>query len=56
MTFLDSALAIGVLGGLFLLAYASIRGKDLIDILTEIRDIIKGKAEDIKDGGVVKYG
>ena len=38
----------GVLIGVFILAYAAIRQKDLTEILGEIRDLIKGKAEDAK--------
>jgi len=56
MTFVDTATAILVLIGIFILAYASIRHKDIPDILTDIKDAIKGRAEDIKDGDVIKYG
>ena len=55
MTITETATAILVLVGVFILAYASIRHKDIPDILTDIKDAIKGKAEDIKDGEI-KYG
>lgn len=56
MTITDTIITIAVLVGVFILAYASIRHKDIPEILADIRDAVKGKAEDIKDGGVIKYG
>ena len=49
MTFVDTLTSVGVLLGVFFLAYASIRHKDLTEIMVEIRDMIKGKVEDAKD-------
>ena len=56
MTFTETLTTILVLLGVFILAYSAIRHKDIPDILTDIKDAIKGKAEDIKDGDVIKYG
>ena len=55
MTITDTIVTIGVLIGVFILAYASIRHKDIPQILEDIRDAIKGKAEDIKDAGDIRY-
>ena len=49
MAFFDNIITILVLVGVFLLAYSAIRHKDIGDTLSEIRDFIKGKAEDVKD-------
>ena len=54
MSWTDTLITIIVLFGVFILAYASIRNKDMADILQEIKDLIKGKAEDAKE--VIKYG
>ena len=56
MTFTDTLTATLVLIGVFILAYAAIRHKDIPDILRDIKDAIKGKAEEVKDGGIIKYG
>ena len=46
----------GVLIGVFILAYASIRHKDLMEVVKEIRDILTGKIEDVKEkAGELKY-
>ena len=38
-----------VLIGMFFLAYSAIRQQGLLDTVKEIRDIIKGKYDDVKD-------
>ena len=38
-----------VLIGMFFLSYSSIRQQGLLDTVKEIRDIIKGKYDDVKD-------
>ncbi len=56
MTIGDTLITGGVLIGVFILAYASIRHKDIPDILREIRDAVQGKAEDVKSNlGEIKY-
>lgn len=56
MALTDTIITVLVLLGVFLLAYSAIRHKDLSDTLSEIRDFIKGKAEDVTDkAGEMKY-
>jgi hypothetical protein len=56
MTIGDTITTVLVLAGVFLLAYAAIRHKDIPDILREIRDAVQGKAEETKDKlGEIKY-
>ncbi len=38
-----------VLIGMFFLAYSAIRQQGLLDTVKEIRDIVKGKYDDVKD-------
>ena len=49
MTIEDTVITALVLIGVFILAYAAIRHKDIPDILRDIRDAVQGKAEDAKD-------
>ena len=45
-----------VLIGMFFLAYSAIRQQGLLDTVKEIRDIVKGKYEDVKEvTGGLKY-
>ena len=46
MTIGDTVVTVLVLVGVFILAYAAIRHKDIPDILRDIRDAVQGKAED----------
>jgi hypothetical protein len=56
MTIGDIVITGGVLLGVFILAYAAIRHKDIPDILRDIRDAIQGRAEDVKSNmGDIKY-
>lgn len=48
MTIEDTVITALVLIGVFILAYAAIRHKDIPDILSDIRDAVQGKAEDAK--------
>lgn len=50
MAFTDTLIAALVLIGVFFLAYSAIRHQGLLDTVKEIRDIVKGKYEDVKDG------
>lgn len=46
----------GVLIGIFLLAYSSIRHKDLMEVVVEIRDILSGNIEKVKEkAGELRY-
>ena len=49
MPIADWLITVGVLLGVFFLAYSAIRHQGLLDTVKEIRDIIKGKYEDGKD-------
>lgn len=49
MTLADNLITGGVLIGIFLLAYSAIRHKDIKDILIEIKDLIQGKTEEVKE-------
>ena len=49
MTLGDTLITGAVLIGVFILAYAAIRHKDIPDILRDIRDAVQGKAEETKD-------
>jgi hypothetical protein len=56
MTIGDTLITGAVLLGVFILAYAAIRHKDIPDILADIRDAVQGKAEDVKTNiGDIKY-
>ena len=56
MGFGDWFIAMLVIVIVGLLSYASIRHKDLMDIVREIRDIIQGKYGEVKEaGGELKY-
>ena len=47
MTIGDTLVTGAVLIGVFILAYAAIRHKDIPDILSDIRDAVQGKTEDV---------
>ena len=50
MAITDTLITIGVLLGVFLLAYSAIRQQGIKETVDEIREIIQGKADDIKEG------
>lgn len=54
MTFADTMITVGVLLGIFLLAYSALRRQGLYDTFQELKDIVYGKAEDMKEE-VIKY-
>jgi hypothetical protein len=54
MSTTDTLVTIGVLIGVFILAYSAVRHKDLLDVVGELKEIIQGKAEDIA-GGITPY-
>jgi len=52
---LDWLITILILIGLFFLGYAAIKHKSLLDTVKEIREIIKGKADEAKEAMNFKY-
>jgi len=52
---LDWLVAVLVLVIVFFLGYASIRQRNLTEIVEEIKELIKGKSEQVADGVNLKY-
>ena len=52
MSLVDTITAFLVLLGVFILAYSAIRHQGIGDIIRELKEAVKGKAEEIKDNNL----
>ena len=55
MTTSDTIISGLVLIGIFILAYSAIRHKDMQDILSDIKELLSGKADEVKDITAERY-